>query len=586
MYYPTVRDVEHIIKGKEFYGTDTAIMNRGQLEFILDKPRMVLYGKEQYPELYQKAAALMESVCKAHVLGDGNKRAAMAIAQFMIKINGKYLVIPLKSVRLTVDTVMDERDQMAEEIQAWFKIHVADNSIQLRIMLEEIVEEDNVINKLVEQGMYSEAEKIVGKWLAFESYPEYKQQWYERVNAWKQEDDKARSGRYAEWRSLLRVMSTESAHHQSIRIGMTNNLIHAGHSLDESKSRASRIMQKEVELANNVSTKDLWDSVTIFEKFALHEMAIECLDKLFHIDNNIDHVLYHRMNNLFGRSKYEQCLEIGKDLLQRKPDDHGILFTLSLAYYKLKRYSEALAVFNRMPEKYKRQHIREKGLVLSGIGRIEEAEECFEAAYLQDPNDPNNISIKASILAEHERFTEAIELYDVVLKKSPNDAGLMYSKGLALCKTGDLDRGVRCYRDALEINPKYIECMVNIGAYLSNNGNLQESIKYFKTALEINPMHDICLLNTGITLNKMQECGEAIKYLELYRRQKPENNKCLYELAAAYAADGYAEEAVKLLETLLDDPTYAELVKRDERFGSLLDAGKLQSASKRRAANA
>ena len=84
----------------------------------------------------------------------------------------------------------------------------------------------------------------------------------------------------------------------------------------------------------------------------------------------------------------------------------------------------------------------------------------------------------------------------------------------------------------------------------------------------------------------MQECGEAIKYLELYRRQKPENNKCLYELAAAYAADGYAEEAVKLLETLLDDPTYAELVKRDERFGSLLDAGKLQSASKRRAANA
>lgn len=73
MHYPTVRDVGHIIKGKEFYGTDTAIMNRGQLEFILDKPRMVLYGKEQYPELYQKAAALMEAVCKAHVLGDGNK---------------------------------------------------------------------------------------------------------------------------------------------------------------------------------------------------------------------------------------------------------------------------------------------------------------------------------------------------------------------------------------------------------------------------------------------------------------------------------------------------------------------------------
>ena len=59
--------IEHIIKRKEFYGTDTAIMNRGQLELILDKPRMVLCGKEQYPELYQKAAVLMESICKAHV---------------------------------------------------------------------------------------------------------------------------------------------------------------------------------------------------------------------------------------------------------------------------------------------------------------------------------------------------------------------------------------------------------------------------------------------------------------------------------------------------------------------------------------
>lgn len=546
---------------------------------------MVLYGKEQYPELYQKAAVLMESICKAHVLGDGNKRAAMAIAEFMVSINGKYLVMPLKSVRLMVDTAMDERDQMTEEIQAWFKIHVADNSIQLRIMLEEIVEEDNVINKLVEQGMYSEAEKIVGKWLAFESYPEYKQQWYEMVNVWKQEDDKARSGRYAEWRSLLRVMSTESAHHQSIRIDMTDNLTNVGHSLDESRSRASRIMQKEVKLANNVSTKDLWDSVTIFEKFSLHEMAIECLYALFDVDDK-DHVLYHKIVNLFGLSKYEQCLEIGMDLLQRRPDDHGVLLTLSRAYYELNRYDEALDMFGRMSEKDRRQHIGEMGIVLSKIGKIGEAEECFEAAYSHDPGDPNNMFMKASMLAEHKRFTEAIKLYDMALKKSPNNADLMYGKGLALCEAGDLDRGLRCYRDALEINPKYIECIVDIGAYLSDNGNLEESMEYFKMALEINPMHDICLLDMGITLNKMQEYGKAIKYLERHREQKPENNRCLYELAIAYTADGDAEEAVKLLEALLDDPTYSELVKHNELFGPLLDSGKLQSASKRRAANA
>ena len=69
----------------------------------------------------------------------------------------------------------------------------------------------------------------------------------------------------------------------------------------------------------------------------------------------------------------------------------------------------------------------------------------------------------------------------------------------------------------------------------------------------------------------MQECGEAIKYLERRRRQKPENIRCAYELAIAYTADRCAEAA-----KLPDDPTCAELVKHDERFGSLPDAGKLQ----------
>ena len=68
----------------------------------------------------------METITKAHVLSDGNKRTAMLVAQLMIDTNGGRLVLPLKSVRLSVDTAMD--DAMPEIIRQWFKVHTAMNA--------------------------------------------------------------------------------------------------------------------------------------------------------------------------------------------------------------------------------------------------------------------------------------------------------------------------------------------------------------------------------------------------------------------------------------------------------------------------
>lgn len=60
MYYPTTGDIEFILKRlNRMHRSGISVINRGQLEFALEKPRMTLFGAEQYPELYQKAAVLM-----------------------------------------------------------------------------------------------------------------------------------------------------------------------------------------------------------------------------------------------------------------------------------------------------------------------------------------------------------------------------------------------------------------------------------------------------------------------------------------------------------------------------------------------
>ena len=149
----TMQDMNNVIKTLNLrHGANTEILNGGQLDFALQKPSMSLYGREMYPEMYQKAATLMESICKSHCLTDGNKRSSMMAAEYFVNINGATLVLPLKSIRLTVDCAMDADDKMSEELSMWFKTHIAVNPLQLSVMLEELIEEREIVTSLWKLG--------------------------------------------------------------------------------------------------------------------------------------------------------------------------------------------------------------------------------------------------------------------------------------------------------------------------------------------------------------------------------------------------------------------------------------------------
>lgn len=178
MHYITIDDIYSIIKHlKADTGNDIVIMNKGLLESSLEMPKLSLFGKEQYPELYQKAAILMETLTKNHCLSDGNKRCGMIAAALMLQKNEAVLVHPLKAVRFSVDTARDSDDAMRDEIQMWFKTHTALNDTQLSVMLEERLGEEYVIDELLRKGSQDEAENIMDSWLCFDNYPEHKKSW-------------------------------------------------------------------------------------------------------------------------------------------------------------------------------------------------------------------------------------------------------------------------------------------------------------------------------------------------------------------------------------------------------------------------
>ena len=60
----------------------------GALLVAVERPKAGFGGTEVYPDLFTKAAALLESLCRNHPFLDGNKRLTYAAAGLFLAENG------------------------------------------------------------------------------------------------------------------------------------------------------------------------------------------------------------------------------------------------------------------------------------------------------------------------------------------------------------------------------------------------------------------------------------------------------------------------------------------------------------------
>ncbi|WP_280234746.1 type II toxin-antitoxin system death-on-curing family toxin [Nocardia cyriacigeorgica] len=74
------------------------VRDYGLLQSALARPQASVFGQDAYPDVWHKAAALMESIARNHGLVDGNKRLAWYAAWVFLHLNGHPL-----DVRFDVD---------------------------------------------------------------------------------------------------------------------------------------------------------------------------------------------------------------------------------------------------------------------------------------------------------------------------------------------------------------------------------------------------------------------------------------------------------------------------------------------------
>lgn len=67
---------------------EVLIRDAGLIASAVTRPQMTVFGADAYPELWDKAAALLHGIACNHGLVDGNKRLAWASTRMFLGLNG------------------------------------------------------------------------------------------------------------------------------------------------------------------------------------------------------------------------------------------------------------------------------------------------------------------------------------------------------------------------------------------------------------------------------------------------------------------------------------------------------------------
>jgi death-on-curing protein len=106
----------------EDFGGSHGVRDEGRLKSVAEAPKQVVFDKEQYPSIYEKAAVYARNIIGDHPFSDGNKRTGITVCGvFLIRNSKKLTAVPKDLEEFTVKIATDRLN--VSEIADWLKKH-------------------------------------------------------------------------------------------------------------------------------------------------------------------------------------------------------------------------------------------------------------------------------------------------------------------------------------------------------------------------------------------------------------------------------------------------------------------------------
>jgi death-on-curing protein len=106
------------------FGGSAGLRDRGGLESAVARPAMTFGGEDLYPDVADKASALMHSLVMNHAFVDGNKRVGASAPELFLEVNGYRLAATDEDLeQITLAVARGELD--AEALAIWVRQRIS-----------------------------------------------------------------------------------------------------------------------------------------------------------------------------------------------------------------------------------------------------------------------------------------------------------------------------------------------------------------------------------------------------------------------------------------------------------------------------
>ncbi len=292
-------------------------------------------------------------------------------------------------------------------------------------------------------------------------------------------------------------------------------------------------------------------------------------------------------NNLadeaYKEQNYYTAIEYYKAALQINPDYIDALHGLSLTYFKLEEYNEALKYLleARRIDSFETSLMVLEGRIYTALGRYDDALKIFKSSLLKEPNNTEADLGMAELFVAEGDVLDAVKIYNKTLLYLPDDKRTLLSLIIILDKERHFQEADRYVSHLLRLYPNDSVVQYTAAKHFLSEGKADQIEAHAAAAVALNEKNQqAVLLLTRLYLGqkkyaqashlltqvlKINRNQPLIWYMlgEVYRLEK-NDVQALQSYAIAVNLDADDELIRMALETFIIDHTAPYNVARDK----------------------
>jgi tetratricopeptide (TPR) repeat protein len=212
-----------------------------------------------------------------------------------------------------------------------------------------------------------------------------------------------------------------------------------------------------------------------------------------------------------------KVVEVLQPLMERPPDDPGLLLAWGTALVHMRQSGAAAGIFRRLLE--------------------------------QNANNAQVHLLLGKAHAQQKDYSNALSEFDNALRLDTRLPEAHYYAGLVYLQQSDFESAAREFRAELDLRPGDAHTTFHLAYTLLLQGDAADSVSLFRDVIKAMPNYEMAYFELGRALLQQEDTTGAINSLETAKKLSPEHDAVYFQLSQAYRRAGRVQDARQALST-------------------------------------